>query len=296
MKKLLVFHHYNSSLGAGLSLLHILQSLDRGEFDIHVCLPAISGDLDKKIIAMGIHVIYAKSVCAYMHFNGSPVPCMSLRHLRNIQAIRTNKVEIRDIIFKEKPDIVIVNSMTLFWIGAIAKKNHVQSICFHRETYKHGLLGVRSAYIKKRLCADFDIVVFLSNYDMKQTPKGAAKFVRITDKVDVQSYEMLKQDVCRNQLNLPATDTPLILYVGGMAELKGPEILVHALEKMKHTDAKLVFLQYQPQYLNGIKAKVKNVIKILLGKNLQYRIESFINRHNLSERIIFRPATDCVEK
>lgn len=296
MKKLLVFHHYNSSLGAGLSLLHILQSLDREQFDIHVCLPAVSGDLDKKIIEMGIRVIYAKAVCAYMHFNGSPMPCMSLQHLRNIQAIRTNKAEISDIILQEKPDIVAVNSMTLFWIGTIAKKHHVRSICFHRETYKHGLLGVRSAYMKKRLSTDFDIVVFLSNFDIEQTPKGTAKFVRITDKVDVQAYEVLKHDICRKQLNLPDGDTPLILYAGGMAKLKGPEVLVQALEKMKHTEAKLVFLQYQPQSLNGMKAKVKNAIKVLMGKNLQYRIESYIDRHDLGERIIFRPATDCVEK
>lgn len=32
MKKMLIFHHYNSAVGAGLSLLHILDGIDKKLF------------------------------------------------------------------------------------------------------------------------------------------------------------------------------------------------------------------------------------------------------------------------
>ncbi len=296
MAKILIFHHYNSSLGAGLSLLHILRAIPPASYDVTVCLPEIPGDLDTKIKEMGIKVIYCNDIPAYMHFSGSPIPFVSRRHFNNIRAIKSQIPIIEEIIVNENPDIVAVNSMTLFWIGKIAKSKGKKALCFHRETYKHGLLGVRSNYIKTHLSTDFDAVAFLSYFDINETPKGTAQYFRITDKVDVDSYLALDQTGCRKELGLPDSDIPLILYAGGMAKLKGPEVLIKAIGKMKNTQAKIVFLQYTPQNISGLKAHIKNTIKILTGKNLQYKIEKYIEKHKLADRIIFHPSTDCVEK
>ncbi len=294
MYKLLLFHHYNSSMGAGLSLLHILQSMDRTQLDITVCLPKIPGDLDGKIKEMNIPVMYADCIIPYMHFSGGQAAFLSKRHLKNAYEVRRAKTAIADVITRVNPDIVAVNSMTLFWVGRVAGALGKKTVCFHRETYCKGLLGIRTCVMKKELSNCFDTVAFLSYYDLKQTPKGMARFVRVTDKVDVDTYQELDKARCRKELQLPEADK-LILYAGGVAKLKGPMTILKAMKLVDDPDVKLVFLQYQPVELQGLKAKVKHHVKRLLGRNLQYDIERFVKENKLEDRVIFRPATDRVE-
>lgn len=295
MKKVLIFHHYNSSVGAGLSLLHILQSLSRDKLEVTVCLPKIKGDLDLKVLNLGYKVIYSDAVIPYMHFSGNHTLFLSRRHLQNCMIIKQSLEEIHRIIQEEKAEYVLVNSMTLFWMGKIAKKCGAKAICFHRETYRKGLFGVRTNYIKKELSRNFDVVAFLSNYDMRETPCGKAHYVRITDKVDVDKYALLEKKVCRVEEKLPLNEN-LILYAGGMAKLKGAETIVKAMPFVKTQNTKLVFLQYQKREVVNFKDKIKNDIKILLGKNLSFKIEKYIEKNSIEDRVIFRPATDEVEK
>lgn len=295
MKKVLIFHHYNSSTGAGLSLLHILQSLSRDELEITVCLPKMKGDLDLKILNLGYRVIYSDAVIPYMHFSGNHTSFLSSRHLQNCMSIKQILEEIQRIIQEEKAEYVMVNSMTLFWIGKTAKKCGVKTICFHRETYRRGLFGIRTNYIKKELSRNFDVVAFLSNYDMEETPRGKAHYIRITDKVDIEKYIPLEKEMCRVEEKLPLNEN-LILYTGGMAKLKGAETIVKAMPFVKTQNTKLVFLQYQKHEIVNLKEKIKNDIKILLGKNLSFKIEKYIEKNNIEDRVIFRPATDEVEK
>lgn len=55
---------------------------------------------------------------------------------------------------------------------------------------------------------------------MKQTGNLYSKYVIITDKVDIDAYNALDKDKCRQELNLPENEK-LILYTGGVNELKG---------------------------------------------------------------------------
>ena len=84
------------------------------------------------------------------------------------------------------------------------------------------MLGMRTNYIKYRLNRDFDKIVFLSEYDMKQTGNNYGKYIKITDKVDIKLYDKLDKAVIRKELQLPETDK-LILFAGGMSKLKGIE-------------------------------------------------------------------------
>jgi len=292
MKKLLFFHHYNSSVGAGLCFLHILRSIDKSKYDVTVCLPIIKGDLDKKVIDLGYKVIYSNCVVPYMHYSGSDMKFLSLRNIKNINRIASSKKGISELITEQKPDIVAVNSLTLFWIGKVAKSCGVNTVCFNRETYDKGLFGYRDKKIKKELKENFDYVVFLSYYDLNQTPKGKGKYIRITDKVDVHAYGKLAKCDCRKELDLPL-DEKLLLYTGGIAKLKGAHVLLKALSKTK-TDFKVVFLQYNYKKPSSAKQKAKSFVKTILCKNYSGKIYKLLCK--LNDKVILRGATDCVEK
>ena len=192
---------------------------------------------------------------------------------------------------KQKPDIIAVNSMTLFWIGSICQQMRIPVVCFHRETYKKGLIGVRSSIVKHALKTKFDGVACISNFDRKQTGNSHNTSLRITDKVDLSLYELVDKAQVREKLMLPQ-NKKLVLFTGGCSRLKGGLIAVKALEYISDKDVALVFLQYEPDSTKmGFKNQAKERIKVLLRKNYKRLIENEIESNNLKEKVYFRPST-----
>ncbi|MGN1216380.1 MAG: glycosyltransferase family 4 protein [Phocaeicola sp.] len=296
MKKILIFHHYNSAIGAGLCLLHIVASI-KDDYQVSVVLPA-GGDLPEKLRALHIGVYEtAKDPVAYQHYNGSTTRAFSLRHWKNIRAIECSKGRIIQYIEDFQPDIVAVNSMTLFWIGKIAHDRGIRTVCFHRETFKHGLLGLRTRYIKQHIKDDFDAVAYISDYDRIEAGETNRIAVRITDKVELSKYDSAEDKTYwRQKLGLPL-DKKLILYCGGCSRLKGGLTAVSAMKYVKNKLTNLVFLQYQKApAVTTTKQKLRNILKRMLHKDYQYLVEREISQADLMDRVILCPATDCVEQ
>lgn len=296
MKKILFFHHNVSAVGAGLSALHIIKNIPQEDYQLVVCIPNGKGDLGDKLEKMDIKV--RRDIChscTYTHVNGYHYNLFSISHFHNIYELFKSRKVIERVLQEEKPDIVMVNSMTLFWIGRLARKSGAKTVCFHRETYCKGLFGLRTAYIKYRLNKDFDKIVFLSKYDMQQTGKHYEKYVIITDKVDPKLYEGLCQKDVRHELQLPADDK-LILFAGGISKLKGIEVILEAINIMQ-TDAKLIILQYRklPKLTSGIRGW-RQKIRRLQNKDTNYWAEKYIKSHHLEDKLILRGQTDEVEK
>ena len=98
------------------------------------------------------------------------------------------KKEVEKIIRIHKPDIIMTNSMTLYWINKIAKKWRIKNLCFHRETYAKGLFGLRTFFIKKGL-SQADAVCFISRLDLIKSQDVDTKKIVIFDKIDEEIYK-----------------------------------------------------------------------------------------------------------
>ena len=290
MKKIIIFHHYSTCIGAGLCLFQIAIAL-KNKYEVVVCLPNYKGDLNSKLLDNGIRTIQLKNIPkSYSHYNGSYKPFLSRQNISDIYLIQTSKNKIIEILKNESPDFVLVNSMTLFWIGKIANKMNIKSICYVRETYCNTLLNVRTNYIKNCLNKYFDKIIFISKYDMNATGKNYDKYVLITDKVDFTLYNKLDKKKVRDELQLP-NDKSIILYVGGDNPIKGPMVILKAMKFIK-SDAKLVYLQHSSSISKGIKACICRI----LGKDMSFKVEKYIYDNKLTDKIILRNATDEVQK
>lgn len=296
MKKILFIHHATVSVGAGLSALHLLSNIPRNEYTVVVSLPQGGGDLQEKIESMNIKVRRDFDyVCSYTHVSGYHYPFFSISHFHNIYEVHRCRSVIKKVLQEEKPDLVLVNSMTLFWIGKIGHDMNIKTVCFHRETYYHGTFGLRTKYIKHCLNRDFDRIVFLSKYDMKETGSQFEKYIKITDKVDNTKYSPLDKTACRKELQLPMSDK-LILYMGGISKLKGIETVLMAINKVK-TEAKLIILQYDrptTQFIgiSGLRQRWRRK----RGKDIVYWADQYINENHMWDKLIVRGRTDEVEK
>ena len=123
MRKMLLIHHCGAIGGAGLSLLHIIRAIDKTKYRIIVLCPEFPAEMINLLHNEECEVIGSKtSPKIFAHYNGGILHALSIKTIKNGIEILRDKKHIIQYIKEINPDIVAVNSMTLFWIGRLAKK------------------------------------------------------------------------------------------------------------------------------------------------------------------------------
>lgn len=294
-KKVLLIHHSGVIGGAGVSLLHILRSMQSLNLDVIVYCPDEPESMMKEITKLGFKVISKPAdIPAFQHYSGSNLFILDYRMIKNVISIVKSKKYIKKMITDINPDIVIVNSMTLSYIGKIAKSMNIETICFHRETYIKGLFGFRTTIIKNQLSNNFDKVVFISRYDLQESGKMRAKTFVITDKVILDEYK--DENINTDDIVLENKDIVKLLYVGGMNKLKGAEVIIKALA-LCDDNIHLLFLQYSGNKEKKSLSDCKNIkerVNYLLGRDYAVKVMNLIDKYNLWGRIHFYDSTSKV--
>ncbi len=281
--KILVFHHSGAIGGGSVSMLHILKTLKTSGNEIKVICPNEPPHILNEIQDMGINAsgIFNKN-WVYPHFNGKTYNVFDPRYQKRWRFIKNSFNKIKQIIADEKPDIVMLNSMTIGWMVACIDKN-IKTICFDRETLPDNGRGRRCNMIKKWL-SKMTKTVYLSEFDRINAGSHANSCV-ITDKVDLSKFDdMIDKTRAKSSLSLDI-DKKYILYTGGMWKVKGSHI---ALKMMKYLNDEygLIFLQYTKKDIinNSIKLRIKK----LLG--LDYEGDALKLLEGINDRVKFFPA------
>lgn len=288
-KKILFFHHCSDIGGAGLSGLNVLNSIDKSKFDVIVFSNSENNQMVTLFRNNGYRVIHGwKSPVIFSHFSGAEKFIFSPKFLLNMINILIDYNKINLVIKKVDPDIVIVNSITLFWIGSIAKKYKKKAICFVRETSTKGLLGIRTNIVEKSLDINFDKVVFISKYDAQRCRIQLSKKVvvcNVLKKDAFHDFDEIKNDT----LQTNKKGHIKVLFLGGMSYLKGSHIIIKALYLTKQTNIKLVFLGYKwygKKKLSNCKTIIQK-IKYLLNLDFEKKVIEMIYNYNLLSKIEF---------
>lgn len=268
-KKLLFLHHCGTIGGAGLSALQALRAIPRELFDITVyCHTSDSREMAELFGGLGLRVLEGGSSPAiYAHYSGAEKPLLSRRSLQTLLLVLRDRPKIEALLERERPDVVVVNSMTLFWIGRLAKARGMAAVCFFRETYAREWLGVRNAIIRRQLSRYFDLVCFISNHDLMQNAALACEKAVVYDSFDDGRYAALpSRSEARRALGLPQ-DRALVLYVGGMSKLKGAHVALSAMARVSREDAALVFvggeaLLADPPVPAGCRARLRRLFRL----------------------------------
>lgn len=293
--KILLFHQSGAIGGAGLSLLHILDALDKDKYEIKVVCPSIPEDMCRLINEHGVEVIATDSTpIIFPHYNGGIKYALSIRTLWNLVCILRDKPKVNKILEQSAPDIVIVNSMTMFMIGRYAKLKGIKTICFHRETYQKGLFGVRTNYIKRQLSYNFDKIVFISEYDKESTkPCNAKKYV-VYDKVDTSLYSNTNRQALRQEYGIQENEK-CILFLGGISKIKGGYIAINAMNHLERKDIKLIFVGISKKQFNTPLSIKERILASIHMSGFAMSKKAYHTLKN-NDRIIFVPISKTPEK
>ncbi len=262
-------------------MLHILKAIKNSGYDVKVICPGEPSFMLDEIKKLGIEAegVFDKN-WVYPHFNGQHYCAVDPRYQRRWRHIKRSKSEIKSLILKESPDIVIFNSMTIAWMGECVDSG-VKTICFDRETLPNNGKDVRSCRIKDWL-KNMTKSVFLSEYDKKEAGNHE-NFSVITDKVDMKKLGNSIDDAkakCSQKLDF---DKRSILYCGGMWHVKGAHTALAMMHELGD-DYQLIFMQYTPKERTQ---SAKTKIKSLLG--FDYEGDTLNLLHGIEERVKFFP-------
>jgi glycosyltransferase involved in cell wall biosynthesis len=228
LKKVLFIHHATGIGGALLSLLFLLQKVDRNSF-----LPKVLCLHDSEAVQVfkdnGIDV---EVLNCWRSFSHSEVYWIKwYRPDLLIMAagawLVTAYSYAERILRKERPDLVYLNSTPLSAWAVAAKRLNIPVVCHIREPIHAGYLGVRNYVLKRLLKKSVDRFVAVNRQNAR-TMDAPENTTVIYDFVHFDYF-----DRTRAPAEIPGTtkkDVKVVLYLGGRATIKGFEVVVEALD------------------------------------------------------------------
>lgn len=283
MAKIMVIHHAATMGGGSISFLDILDMLKNGN-EIIPCCPKGTKAFNSYMKSRGYEAVEIDfPMPIFNHYNGAPSKLT--RTFWGGVSNRKYRDKIKEMILKYKPDIVMVNSSVLCFLGAVIQECGVKSVCFVRETLPEGYsLGTK--IMRSELNENFDGVVFLSNYDKNMMKLTKPKCTVVADCMNINLYEKIDRSIAEENLNIDAGKFN-VLYVGGLSWLKGIDVLLKSLEYI-NDDIRVIIAGDFP--LEGEALGVKDYIKGFLDlKNLilPKRVSKLLSNNKIREKVEF---------
>lgn len=224
MKKILYIHHGKGIGGAPLSLLYLIQHLDRTKFDPIVLFlhdsPAV--ELYKK------HNIPIAGIVGRYDFSHTKIWWQRWYHAHRIlkiiyDTILTHYQDAPYWLKKIQPDIIHLNTSSLIAWGKAAHSLKIPVVWHIREPLANGYLGIRKNIVQHYVKAYSSAIIPISHSDA--TPwKHSTKTTVIYNAVNPHKFNpaIIVQ-------NLPEQT---ILFLGGLSEEKGTLVILKTFQRL----------------------------------------------------------------
>lgn len=273
--KILVIHHTGLMGGGTLSCFDVIKSLSADGSDVYLLLPPGENEARKQAKKLNINVLnYNIKPLVFGYYNGSSnLIKVVVKSIISMKYINRWKL----VLGKEKPDLVVLNSIVQWPMISIINKIDINTVCFIRETMKgnrYNIINYLIAFYLKRTSG----VSFLSVFDREQWKISNLRNIQvIPDMLNMEKYTWnLSMEKSREKFQLKQNFF-YVLYVGGMSKLKGAETIIKAINNCTSDNIRLLFLgDLGEKSLNKKNSSQKKFV------NKMYR---FIKENNLQNRI-----------
>lgn len=234
-RHILYIHHERALGGAPLSLLYLLEQLDRSVYEpTIICLR--EGEAAELYRKKGYHVLIVSgpdlSHTELVWFRFWQLPRLIYRLLASFVLFFKLRGSIKSL--PAIPALVHLNSSTLT-VAAMAAKSLSLPVVWHiREPLCLGYFGFRRWLLRKCISQFADHVIAISKHDAEQLGTGIeqAKVSVIYNFIDFSTFDsQIPGGKIKKELGVTHS-TYLILFLGGSAVVKGAYILLNASSRI----------------------------------------------------------------
>lgn len=228
MRRILYIHHAGGIGGAPLSLLYLIQHLDRARYEpvVAVLKPGPAADLYR---AEGVETHIVRGIDDFSHTTLEWYGGRDLWRLPGkLARVPGSVARTRALVERLRPDLVHLNSSTLAPSAIGAARAGVPVVWHIREPLAHGTFGLRRAWIRRVVDRRAARVVAISRYDADQLI-ASPRICVIHNFVHFDRFDRtLTGESIRREFNIPA-EAPVVAMLGGISEPKGSLTLIRAI-------------------------------------------------------------------
>ncbi len=227
-KKILYIHHDNGNSGASRSLSFLLDKLDTEKYEGKLnCI--FNGPVLDLFKNKPVKLIIKRGI---FPFHGSTVTGMKLKlFLNNFVRIPQTLFSAYSLIKKHKPDLIHLNSSSLFMVAFVSKlmNKNIKVICHLREPLLKYSLSAKIIRQMNYLFADHFIAI--DNFT-GASMKTKSNIDVVYNAVNFNEYNPgIKSNIIREELGLKE-DAVLFLYLARIAKCNGALELLKVANKL----------------------------------------------------------------
>lgn len=279
IKNILFIHHYGGYGGAGISLINNIEML-KDDYRITVILPSYPDDMRNELLRLNIKVIEFNDVIGTVPIYSGGSDFWKPSMYKSIFKIFGFNKFLNKIIKTDNYDFVLVNSITLFWIGFKKNIQFEKLGCFVRET-RDKKKKISNILIKKILNKYFSKIFFISEFDKNtyEDRRSKSKYYLINDCMKKVTFKKSKN---KNSLNL--------LFLGGYQKIKGLDILLKALNYLNNKDIILTIAgdtEIKSSYANKIQKSINTLNKKGMNIKVIGTVKNASDMYNDTDILIF---------
>lgn len=295
MQRILYVHHCPEVGGATMSLLYLIERLDRRRYTPSILFNAPPGGVEEQFARLDVPVYHDPSITTYPHAQGALLQLRSLRPwevFTRAAAILPSAGRFARFLRENPQDLVHLNSAVQVPAAIGARHAGVPVIWHLREELHPGVLGVRRAAVRRCIdrCAAAVVAISRRNAEVLGLPgKGDVVY----NFVDFDRFDRnLDPGESRRALGLPH-DRPVVLMLGGVVSHKGAEVLVEAASHVRAARPGTVFVVagFPPtdaESPSALKRALRRGIESTgLVRNVPREVLARMNRHRLHETVRF---------
>lgn len=280
VKRVVYIHHGKGIGGAPLSLLYLLEKIDRSRFH-PIILFLYDSDVVDVFRSRNYEVHIGRGLYEFSH---TTIEWYSIfyfhRFLHRIIYFIPSIYRCYRLVKNYSPDIVHLNSSTLAPCAIGAKLAGCKVVWHIREPLSRGYLGIRKLILKWLIEKFSDAIITISNYDARQLKKSN-KIHFIPNFVDFKIFDhSLNGSAFRKEYGVKE-NVKTIGMLGGVTPVRGTLEFIKAIPYVIKEDKNCFFFVIGnfPKQINFFKSP-RNVI-------YWSKICKFRKREKLKEKIIF---------
>jgi len=272
--KILFIHHGTGIGGAPISLLNLVKKLNQDKYEIKVAF--VKGGVAEELFKTnGIKTdVIGSSNLWFTHNETGKIHWKYFyRYLKIFKHWRNTAYQIAPrYLANQDADIIHLNSHVLTSWAFAAKKMGKKVVLHNREAVARGYFGIRYRILKKLIEENCDAIINISQDNKKRLGIEEKAYV-IYNFVNIpEKYcQSMEKDVTHRN----------VLYLGGMASIKGFDVTVKCLPYLNNN----ITLQFagnlgKLQKGKSQKEKIKYWIKILLYRKSYKPLKKVLEASN----------------
>jgi len=238
-KKVLYIHHGKGLGGAPLSLLYLIEGLDKTKFE-PVVLFLHDSEAVELYRSKGINVV---GIVGLEDFSHTKVYWFRWYHFHHLlkslwHSFKTSVFVANKWIKKINPDLIHLNTSSLTAWAKVAKKNNIPVVFHVREPLARGYFGIRRKIVTKMVQKYSDVIIPISNNDSKPWNRkkrlmlNRSKVFVIYNPVDSNKFNKdISGEDFLTKYKISKYD-PKVLFLGGLSKEKGTLVILKVFEKL----------------------------------------------------------------